>query len=99
MTPSCHLCPQPAIAETFSGLQLRPDQFPGLLEEMGFLPAQPLGQPSHAASGFSRQLQMFVKVGASVPVWGRGGAGGGRCGVALSMLMCVCVLWSNTGGC
>ncbi|XP_043227980.1 mucin-19-like isoform X2 [Amphibalanus amphitrite] len=57
----------PKISETFGQLQLRPDQFPELLEQLGFLPCQTVGRPRHSAAGFSRQLQLFIKPGGSHP--------------------------------
>ncbi|KAF0311163.1 7SK snRNA methylphosphate capping enzyme [Amphibalanus amphitrite] len=57
----------PKISETFGQLQLRPDQFPELLQQLGFLPCQTVGRPRHSAAGFSRQLQLFVKPGGSQP--------------------------------
>ena len=65
---------QPQISATFGQLRLRPAEFPALLCQLGFLPAQLVGEPQHAASGFSRQLQLFVKV----PPAGGGGGEDGR---------------------
>ena len=41
---------------------------------MGFLPHQLVGRPKHSATGFSRQLLLFVKV----PTGDRTGGGGCR---------------------
>ena len=59
---------QRRIWENFHQIRLRPENFPDLLiNEIGFERYQTVGRPHHSAHGFSRQLQLFTKVGRRGP--------------------------------
>ena len=59
-----HTLPQRRIWENFHQIRLRPEHFPDLLiNEVGFERYQTVGRPHHSSRGFSRQLQLFTKVG------------------------------------